>query len=167
MGWLPPTHARYADCQTRAHTSRVNAHLTPTTSSTDTTHHANSPSQPFEPPSKAVAPYIPPHDLLLVSSDAGTKHQTLEDDLVEFTLPPSQDHEHHSYQPQQTPLTTDWLTHMKPDTPHPCRNRRVDVSIDTKTPPPRQGAAAIHDEEGAVAPGIFRLGPSRKKTSTT
>ena len=40
---------------------------------------------------------------------------------------------------------------MKPDTPLPRRNRRVDVSIDTKTLP-RQKAAAIHDEEGAVAP---------------
>ena len=40
---------------------------------------------------------------------------------------------------------------MKPDTPLPRRNRRVDVSIDTKTLP-RQGAATIHDEEGAVGP---------------
>ncbi len=40
---------------------------------------------------------------------------------------------------------------MKPDTPPPRRNRRVDVSIDTKTLS-TQGAATIHDEEGAVAP---------------
>jgi hypothetical protein len=58
-----------------------------------------------------------PQDLLLVSSDAGTKHQTLEEDLEDFTLPPSQDHKYHLQQPQQTPLTADWLTHMKPDTP--------------------------------------------------
>jgi hypothetical protein len=81
------------------------------------------------------------HDLLLVSSDAETKQQTLEEDLEEY----------HLHQPQQTPLTTDWLTHMKPDTPLPRRNRRVDVSIDTKTLP-RQGASTIYDEEGAVAP---------------
>jgi hypothetical protein len=92
-----------------------------------------------------------PHDLLLVSSDAGTKHQTLEEDIEDFTLPPSQNHEYHSQQPQQTPLTIDWLAHMKPDTPHPRRNRRDDVSIDTKTLS-KQGAATIQDEEGAVAP---------------
>jgi hypothetical protein len=75
----------------------------------------------------------------------------LEEDLEDFTLPPSQDHEYHSQQPQQPPLTTDWLSNMKPDTPPPRRNRRVDVSIDTKALP-TQGAATIHDEEGAVAP---------------
>ena len=68
-------------------------------------------------------------------------------------------------QQQQPPLTTDWLNPPTHNNPHPRRNRRVDVSIDTKTLP-KQRAASIHDEEGAVAPGIFRLGPSRKKTST-
>ena len=92
-----------------------------------------------------------PHDLLLVSSDAGTKLQTLEEDLEDFTLPPSQDHEYHSQQPHPPPLTTDWLTHKKPDTPPPRRNRKVDVSIDTKALP-TQGAARMHDEEGAAAP---------------
>jgi hypothetical protein len=93
-----------------------------------------------------------PHDLRLVSSDAGTKQQTKDEDLDVFTFPPSQDHEYHSQQQQQQPpFTTDWLNHATPTTPPPRRNRRVDVSIDTKTLPP-QGAAAIHDEEGAVAP---------------
>ena len=93
-----------------------------------------------------------PHDLRLVSTDAGSKHQTIEDDLEAFTFPPSQDHEYHSQkQQQQPPLTTDWLNPPTHNTPHPRRNRRVDVSIDTKTLP-TQGAAATHDEEGAVAP---------------
>ncbi len=33
-----------------------------------------------------------PHDLRLVSSDAGTKHQTIEEDIDTFTFPPSQNH---------------------------------------------------------------------------
>jgi hypothetical protein len=51
-----------------------------------------------------------PHDLRLVSTDAGSKHQAIEDDLEAFTFPPSQDQEYHSQkQQQQPPLTTDWL----------------------------------------------------------
>ncbi len=101
----------------------------------------------------------PPQDLRLVSSDAGIKNQTIEEDLDAFILPPSQDHEYHSQHQQQQQqllllllLTTDWLNHHSlPTTPHPQRNRRVDMSIDMKTLPP-QGAATIHDEEGAAAP---------------
>jgi hypothetical protein len=93
-----------------------------------------------------------PHDLRLVSSDAGIKQQTKEEDIDAFTFPPSQDREYHSQQQQQQPLfTIDWLNHAPPTTPPPRRNRRVDVSTDTNTLPP-QGAAAIHDEEGKVAP---------------
>ncbi len=86
-----------------------------------------------------------------LSSDAGNKHQTLEEDLETYTFPPSQDHEYHSQQQQQPPLTTDWLNQHTHTTSHPRRNRKVDVSIDTKTLP-TQGAAAIRDEEGAAAP---------------
>ena len=95
-----------------------------------------------------------PHKLRLVSSDAGIKKLTREEDLEAFTSPPSQDHEYHSQQQQQQqqqPLTTDWLNNSPPTTPPPRYNRRVDVSIATKTLP-LQGTTTIHDEEGAVAP---------------
>jgi hypothetical protein len=52
---------------------------------------------------------------------------------------------------KQPPLAIDWLNQPTHSTPHPRRTRRVDVSIDTKTLP-ILGAAAINDEEGAVAP---------------
>jgi hypothetical protein len=93
-----------------------------------------------------------PHDLQLVSTDAGSKHQTQEEDLEAFTFSTSQDHEYHTQQQQQqTPFTTDWLSHTPPTAPPPRRNRRLDVSIDTKTLP-THGVAAMHDEEGVAAP---------------
>jgi hypothetical protein len=49
------------------------------------------------------------------------------------------------------PFTTDWLNHTPPTAPPPRWNRRVDVSIDTKTLP-THGAAAMYDVEGVVAP---------------
>jgi hypothetical protein len=40
-----------------------------------------------------------PHDLRLVSSEAGIKQRTREEDLEAFTLPPSQDYEYHILRP--------------------------------------------------------------------
>ena len=81
-------HARYVDCRTLAHTSRVNAKPTTTNSSADTTQLANSPTQPLEPRPKAGALYTRHTTLLiLISMDAGTKLQTNDEEIDDLNAP--------------------------------------------------------------------------------
>jgi hypothetical protein len=92
--------------------------------------------------------------------DAGTMHQTTDEDITELTAPTpdEQDRTTQTHRPN-----TDWLNDPPHTAPRPRRNRLVDVSIDTKTLP-SQGVAAILDEEGTKPPGTFRHGYYRKKT---
>jgi hypothetical protein len=89
-----------------------------------------------------------PHDLRLVIMDAGTKHQTTDENITELIAftPDEQDRT-----TQTHPPNTDWLNNPLHTAPTPQRNRRFDVFIDTKTLP-SQGVAAILDEEGTKAP---------------
>jgi hypothetical protein len=88
-----------------------------------------------------------PHDLRLVSMDAGTKHQTTDEDIADLTLTSDEQ----DLTTQTPPPNTDWLSNP-PLTPFtPQRNRRVDVSIDTKTLL-IQGEGEKYDEEGTKAP---------------
>ncbi len=93
--------------------------------------------------------------------DAGTKHQTTDDDITVLNIP------HTPYIQDHTAQTPTPITDLLSDPPHtaptPHRNRRVDVSRDTHTLPSK-GVAAIHDEEGTKAPGTPRHWYSRKKT---
>jgi ribonuclease HI len=88
-----------------------------------------------------------PHDLRLVSMDAGTKHQTTDEDIADLTLTSDEQ----DLTTQTPPPNTDWLSNP-PLTPFtPQRNRRIDVSIDTKTLL-IQGEGEKYDEEGTKAP---------------
>ena len=80
--------------------------------------------------------------------NAGTKHQTTDEDIADLTTPTSEEQELNT---QSTPSNTEWLTEPPHTAPTPQRNRRVDVSIDTKTLLP-QGEGEKHDEEGTKAP---------------
>ena len=78
--------------------------------------------------------------------DAGTELQSTDEDMNDLKLP----FPHAQYdQPLSPPHNTEWLA---PPGPPPTlrRNRRVDVSIDTKTLS-MQGYAAQYDEEGVPA----------------
>ena len=109
----------------------------------------------------------PPHDLRLVSSNAGIKQQTQEEDIDAFTVPPSQDHEYHSQQQQHQPLfTTDWLNHSPPTTPPPRQNHRVDVSIYTKfLPPPTRGSGDLRRRRRGGPPVHSGMGPLARRPS--
>ncbi len=89
-----------------------------------------------------------PHDLCLITMNAGTKHQTTDEDITELTTPTRKDQDLTT----QSPLPNiDWLSDSPRNAPTPQRNCRVDVSINTKTLP-SQGVATIHDKEGKKAP---------------
>jgi hypothetical protein len=71
-----------------------------------------------------------PHDLRLVTMDAGTKHQTTDEDITELTAPALDEQD---LATQTPPPNTNWLSDHPHTAPTPQRNRRVDVPIDTKT----------------------------------
>ncbi len=71
-----------------------------------------------------------PHELRLVTIDAGTKHQTTDENIADLTTPASEEQD---LSTQTPPSNTNWLNDPPHTAPTPQRNRRVDVSIDTKT----------------------------------
>ena len=79
--------------------------------------------------------------------DAGTKHQTTDEDTSDLNTPPP--HTQDDLTPSSS-HDTEWLAPTGlPPTLH--RNRRVNVPIDTKTLP-KQGEAETWDVEGVAAP---------------
>ena len=88
-----------------------------------------------------------PHDLRLITMDAGTKHHTTDDDISDLNTP---------FPLTQNGLTpspsydNEWLALTGPP-PTLHRNHRVDLSIETKTLL-MQAEAETWDEEGAAAP---------------
>jgi hypothetical protein len=61
--------------------------------------------------------------------DAGTKLRATDEDITELTAPTSNDQDLITQTP---PPDTEWLNYPRHTAPTPQRNRRVDVSIDTK-----------------------------------
>ena len=93
--------------------------------------------------------------------ETGAKHHTTDEDINDRITPSP----HAQYdQPSPPPHIAAWPA---PPGSHPTlrRNRRVGVSIDTKTLP-MQGEAARYDEEGLAAPGTYRLGSSNQEACT-
>ena len=81
-----------------------------------------------------------PHDLKLITMDAGTKHQTTDEDLSELNT--SSPHTQNDLTPS-TSHGTEWLASARPP-PTLHRNRRANVAIDTKILS-KQGEAETRD----------------------
>ena len=90
--------------------------------------------------------YSPP-DLILITMHTGTRHHTADEDIDAFNIP----FPHAQYdQPSPPPHNAEWLAPPAPP-PTLCKNRRVYVSIGTKTLH-AQGEAARYYEEGVAVP---------------
>ena len=94
--------------------------------------------------------------------DAGTKHQTPDEDIADLTTPTSDEQD---LTTQTPPPNMDWLSNPPPTAFTSQRNRRVDVSIDTKTLL-LQGEGENTTKKARRPPGTFRHGYYRKKTLT-
>jgi len=89
-----------------------------------------------------------PNDLRLISMDARTKHQTTNENLSDLNTPSPRTQ--CDLTPSSSNYTAKWIAPAGTP-PKLHKNRRVDVSIDTKTLP-TQGEVEMWDEEGVAAP---------------
>jgi hypothetical protein len=125
-------HARYVHFWTLAHTSQVNAKLTHDNqfikkhkAACQLTHAT------IRTAFKGGGTHHSPHDLRLIIMDAGTKHQTTDEDIHDLNTPTS-----HAQYEQPSPPPHNTVGIAPPKRPPTLRkNRKVDVSIDTKTLP--------------------------------
>jgi len=97
-----------------------------------------------------------PHDLRPITMDTRTIHQTTDEDQSDLNIPSPRDQ---NDQPPPTLQDAEWLAPLGP--PSTLRkNRRVDVSIETKIPS-LQGEAETRDNKGAAV--HTRLSPPKRR----